>query len=318
MAISPGDPPKKFCDSQVRKVVETTLTFGPQDSRRWRDCAAAFVDEACARRYLVATDWMASRAVMAITETIRWRLDLGLGPAADSACSGECRWTHCCRGLCGDKAKPIRVSSVKDAKGRPLVVFSVRRWPKGDQDWLRMVIDALEEASIQLQRERRQSRHHRHDHHADGGQKGSCDLRRGEEEIKAEGGEEGETEDTYAWLVDMGGAGPGDAPGLRTLQTLDDILAVHYPGKLGRVLIVNASVFLRVSIAVAERLVEEKTRSKMVLIADGWQKSDVQLRRYIPAGDLRAVLAENGVDKENESGRSGKKSQESKQRAVRW
>lgn len=37
-----------------------------------------------------------------------------------------------------------RVSSVKDAKGRPLVVFSVRRWPKGDQDWLRMVIDALE------------------------------------------------------------------------------------------------------------------------------------------------------------------------------
>lgn len=101
--------------------------------------------------------------------------------------------------------------------------------------------DEQQEASIQLQRERRQSRHHRHDHHADGGQKGSCDLRRGEEEIKAEGGEEGETEDTYAWLVDMGGAGPGDAPGLRTLQTLDDILAVHYPGKLGRVLIVNAS-----------------------------------------------------------------------------
>lgn len=37
-----------------------------------------------------------------------------------------------------------RVSSVKDAEGRPVVVFSVLRWPKDDQDWLRMVIDALE------------------------------------------------------------------------------------------------------------------------------------------------------------------------------
>jgi len=36
------------------------------------------------------------------------------------------------------------VSPETDAKGRPVVVFSVRQWPQDDQDWLRMVIDALE------------------------------------------------------------------------------------------------------------------------------------------------------------------------------
>lgn len=47
--------------------------------------------------------------------------------------------------------------------------------------------------------------------------------------------------DTWAWLVDMEGAGPTDAPGWKTLRTLDDILYSHYPGRLSRVLIVNAS-----------------------------------------------------------------------------
>jgi len=39
----------------------------------------------------------------------------------------------------------------------------------------------------------------------------------------------------------MEGAGPSDSPGLRTLGTLEDILVAHYPGKLGKVLVVNAS-----------------------------------------------------------------------------
>lgn len=44
---------REFCDSQIRKVVETTLTFGPQDSRRWRDCAADFVDVSVSERILL-------------------------------------------------------------------------------------------------------------------------------------------------------------------------------------------------------------------------------------------------------------------------
>ena len=51
----------------------------------------------------------------------------------------------------------------------------------------------------------------------------------------------GKAKETWTWLLDMEGAGPADSPGLRTLRTLDDILAAHYPGKLGKVLIVNAS-----------------------------------------------------------------------------
>lgn len=35
---------RMFCDAQVRKVVETVLTFEPRDSQEWRNCAAAFVD----------------------------------------------------------------------------------------------------------------------------------------------------------------------------------------------------------------------------------------------------------------------------------
>lgn len=50
-----------------------------------------------------------------------------------------------------------------------------------------------------------------------------------------------EEDDTCTWLVDMKGAGPGDSPGWRTLRTLEAILTVHYPGRLKRVLIVNAS-----------------------------------------------------------------------------
>ena len=51
----------------------------------------------------------------------------------------------------------------------------------------------------------------------------------------------GKAKETWTWLLDMEGAGPADSPGLRTLRTLDDILAAHYPGKLGKVLVVNAS-----------------------------------------------------------------------------
>lgn len=54
---------------------------------------------------------------------------------------------------------------------------------------------------------------------------------------------------------------------------------------------------------------DEKTRSKMVVISDGWQKSDVQLQRYIPAGDLNAVLAHNDGGHEENTCRLGKESQ---------
>lgn len=56
-----------------------------------------------------------------------------------------------------------------------------------------------------------------------------------------EGGGGTRREDTWAWLVDMEGAGPGDAPAWQTLRELDEILFAHYPGRLGKVLIVNAS-----------------------------------------------------------------------------
>ncbi len=56
-----------------------------------------------------------------------------------------------------------------------------------------------------------------------------------------EDGGVGEAKETWTWLLDMEGAGPGDSPGLRTLRTLDEILAAHYPAKLGIVLVVNAS-----------------------------------------------------------------------------
>lgn len=47
--------------------------------------------------------------------------------------------------------------------------------------------------------------------------------------------------DTWLWLVDMEGAGPGNAPAWQTLRNLDGILAAHYPGRLRNVLIVNSS-----------------------------------------------------------------------------
>lgn len=55
------------------------------------------------------------------------------------------------------------------------------------------------------------------------------------------GGGVGEAKETWTWLLDMEGSGPGDSPGLGTLRTLDDILVAHYPGKLGIVLVVNSS-----------------------------------------------------------------------------
>jgi len=44
------------------------------------------------------------------------------------------------------------------------------------------------------------------------------------------------------------------------------------------------------SIAVAERLLDEQTRAKLVTIEDS-----EHLRRYIPKGDLEAVLAHGGL-----------------------
>lgn len=35
---------RNFCDTQIRKVVDAVLTFCPRDTRRWRICAADFVD----------------------------------------------------------------------------------------------------------------------------------------------------------------------------------------------------------------------------------------------------------------------------------
>lgn len=35
---------RKFCDSQVRKVIRTVLTFDPRDSLEWRECAEALID----------------------------------------------------------------------------------------------------------------------------------------------------------------------------------------------------------------------------------------------------------------------------------
>lgn len=61
------------------------------------------------------------------------------------------------------------------------------------------------------------------------------------------------------------------------------------------------AAFLRMSIAVAERLVDEKARSKMVVLDTSSEKGALQLKSYIASADLQAILA-HGQNRGGEDG----------------